>query len=129
MIFKPSKSSDRSYTSSEMIVKERINSGNTTGINLPNHLPLVQRPKNVVPLDSSITEEISEDIGSFKPSEKSLQSILSSIRSNNSFNNSSGRDSVGKRRRDSASEALLKLRMMNGVPELRSPRESKSPPK
>uniref|UniRef100_A0A183CE26 PH domain-containing protein n=1 Tax=Globodera pallida TaxID=36090 RepID=A0A183CE26_GLOPA len=77
--------------------------------------------------EDSITEEISEDVAfSFKPSEKSLRSILS-VRSNSI--STSARDSLGKLRRDSASEALLKLRTMNCVPELRSPRESKSPPK
>ncbi|KAL3092300.1 hypothetical protein niasHT_028178 [Heterodera trifolii] len=78
--------------------------------------------------DDSIAEEVfSEDVVStFKPSEKSLHSILS-LRSNSM--STSARDSMGKLRRDSASEALLKLRTMNCVPELRSPRESKSPPK
>uniref|UniRef100_A0A914IGN2 Uncharacterized protein n=1 Tax=Globodera rostochiensis TaxID=31243 RepID=A0A914IGN2_GLORO len=77
--------------------------------------------------EDSITEEISEDVAfSFKPSEKSLRSILS-VRSNSV--STSARDSLGKLRRDSASEALVKLRTMNSVPELRSPRESKSPPK
>uniref|UniRef100_A0A183CE40 Lzipper-MIP1 domain-containing protein n=1 Tax=Globodera pallida TaxID=36090 RepID=A0A183CE40_GLOPA len=76
--------------------------------------------------EDSITGELPEDVAFFKPSEKSLRSILS-VRSNSI--STSARDSLGKLRRDSASEALLKLRTMNCVPELRSPRESKSPTK
>uniref|UniRef100_A0A914IHC5 Uncharacterized protein n=1 Tax=Globodera rostochiensis TaxID=31243 RepID=A0A914IHC5_GLORO len=77
--------------------------------------------------ENSITGELPEDVDSFfKPSEKSLRAILSV--SSNSMS-TSARDSLGKLRRDSASEALVKLRTMNSVPELRSPREPKSPPK
>ncbi|KAL3123059.1 hypothetical protein niasHT_001259 [Heterodera trifolii] len=91
-------------------------------------LELVAEHQQQQQTDDSIAEEVfSEDVVStFKPSEKSLHSILS-LRSNSM--STSARDSMGKLRRDSASEALLKLRTMNCVPELRSPRESKSPPK
>jgi hypothetical protein len=67
-------------------------------------------------------EDVSEGIVSFKPSEKSLRSILSSVP-----NSSTGRDSLS-RRRSSASEALVKLRLMNSVPSLlKSPPGQKSP--
>lgn len=69
-------------------------------------------------------EENSEAMSAaiFQPSEKSLQSILSST---HSFC-ASGRDSMS-RRRSSASEALLKLRMMNNVPNLGQPETKESP--
>uniref|UniRef100_A0A1I8B785 Uncharacterized protein n=1 Tax=Meloidogyne hapla TaxID=6305 RepID=A0A1I8B785_MELHA len=63
-------------------------------------------------------------VSSFKPSEKSLRSILSSMPSL-----ATGRDSLS-RRRSSASEALVKLRLMNNVPALsKSPPPQKSPPR
>ena len=70
-------------------------------------------------------EDVSEGIvSSFKPSEKSLRSILSSV-PNSSL--ATGRDSLS-RRRSSASEALVKLRLMNSVPALlKSPPGQKSP--
>lgn len=72
-------------------------------------------------------EDVSDGIvSSFKPSEKSLRSILSPMPSTSLC---TGRDSLS-RRRSSASEALVKLRLMNNVPAIsRSPPPIKSPPR
>ncbi|KAL7079901.1 hypothetical protein ACQ4LE_000699 [Meloidogyne hapla] len=76
---------------------------------------------------NSTLEDVSDGIvSSFKPSEKSLRSILSSMPSSSL---ATGRDSLS-RRRSSASEALVKLRLMNNVPALsKSPPPQKSPPR
>uniref|UniRef100_A0A915LZX4 Uncharacterized protein n=1 Tax=Meloidogyne javanica TaxID=6303 RepID=A0A915LZX4_MELJA len=76
---------------------------------------------------NSTLEDVSDGIvSSFKPSEKSLRSILSPMPSTSLC---TGRDSLS-RRRSSASEALVKLRLMNNVPALsRSPPPIKSPPR
>ncbi|CAK5116974.1 unnamed protein product [Meloidogyne enterolobii] len=76
---------------------------------------------------NSTLEDVSDGIvSSFKPSEKSLRSILSPMPSTSLC---TGRDSLS-RRRSSASEALVKLRLMNNVPAIsRSPPPIKSPPR
>nr|CAD2198937.1 unnamed protein product [Meloidogyne enterolobii] len=76
---------------------------------------------------NSLSTDVSDGIvSSFKPSEKSLRSILSPMPSTSL---GTGRDSLS-RRRSSASEALVKLRLMNNVPAIsRSPPPIKSPPR